>query len=176
MATMIKLKQPSLVLHSHDVPGHRYKMHVSWNLPKGASVRDVVHLILEGYDYSPDLENVVINSHGSRGRIWAGGLYRPAINRYNVDVFGELRGKNIGTIWIVACEVAKGPTGSEFCRRMARAAGCHVVASDVEQYVERGFLGANGTIDFYEGLVYQWDSSGQMATARFDGSDIPGAF
>jgi hypothetical protein len=173
---MISLKQPSLILHSHDAPGYLHKMTVTWTLPQGASARDVVHYILEAYDYAPDLQNVVLSSHGARGKIKMGGLGRPAINRYNVDAFGELRGRNIGTIWILSCEVAKGAFGSEFCRRMATASGCTVVAGDVVQLAPgKSHAYPFGYIDYYEGPVYQWDSAGRMSTARNDGSDISGA-
>src|SRR5262245_6620982 len=170
---MIQLKPPSVVLHSHDVPGYRYKMQVSVSLLKGASPRDVVNGIIDAYDYAPELRNVVINAHGARAKIKVGGLNRLGINICNVDLFSQLADKKIGTIWIVACEVAKGAFGKDFCARMAKASGCNVVASDYEQYVETPSV-PFGCIDFYEGSVFRWDSSGSMTTSTSNGAGIPG--
>lgn len=172
---MIRLKQPTLVLHSHDAPGYKPKMHISWNLPKGATPHDVVSRILDGQDYSPDLQNVVINSHGSSGKIWAGGLNRLSIKRSNVDLFGLLRNKITCTIWIFGCEVAKGAKGSNFCANMAKAASCNVIASDIVQLAP-GISHPYGYIDYYEGTVYRWNPSGTLSICSSNGAGAPGVY
>jgi hypothetical protein len=148
-------------------------MHISWTLPKGASVHDVVNMILEAHEYAGDLENVVINAHGAPGKIYAGGASRSPIKRSNVDLFGKVR-KNIkGTIWVVACEVACGSKGGEFGRALARAADCDVVASAWNQYVETPTCPFGG-IDLYEKSAFHWEASGKVSAHRTDGAGVPG--
>ena len=170
---MIVLKHPSLVLHAHDVPGYKYEMHVSWNLPKGASVHDVANWILDAHEYAGDLQNVVLNAHGASGKIWAGGTTRMAIHRYNVDVFRKVNGRIGATIWIIACEVARGDKGTDFCSRLARAAGCNVVASTMEQYVEKPTC-PFGCVDDYEPPAFRWDPSGKLSICHSRGAGLPG--
>lgn len=170
---MIRLKQPALVLHSHDVPGYKHQMHITWNLPKGATAHDVVSRILDAQDYSPDLQNVVINAHGASGRFFAGGLGRRSIKRGNVDLFGMLRNKITCTIWILACQVAKGSKGGDFCAAMARAVDCNVIASTIDQFAER-ISYPFGYIDYYEAPVFRWNPAGALSICSSDGSGIPG--
>ena len=72
---MIKLRQPSLVLHSCDVPGYKYIMSTSWIMPRGSTASNVVSWINMAIQSSPELylHNVVINCHGSPGAIHVGG-------------------------------------------------------------------------------------------------------
>lgn len=172
---MIKLKQPSLVLHSHDVPGYKYQMWQSWVMPKAATAKDVVYWILYARDHSPELwlRNVVINCHGHDGKLYVGGDGQPTINNYNVGAFSELKGKDLGTIWLVACQVANTGIGKYFCEHMAQLAGCSVVAADANQYVETGTC-PFGCVDNYEGHTFEWDSSGKKRPAGQDGGGIPG--
>ncbi len=166
---MIDMKQPSLVLHSHDVPGYKYKMWATWNVPDKMPVSTLVDWIIWAIDHSPNLrlDNVVINCHGSPGYLHIGS----GIGVNNLDPFTRLRNKGaIGTIWIVACQVSDGKympnacpvdsnNGPYFCSRLAAAAGCYVVASDKTQYVDIGYYLALcpwGYIDDYEGNVYRY--------------------
>lgn len=171
---MIKLKQPSLALHSHDVPSYRYQMWQTWVMPEEATGQDVVNWILYARNHSPELmlRNVVINCHGEDGRLYVGGDGNPTINNYNVGIFGTLRGKDIGTIWLIACEVANTFKGRYFCEHLAQLVGCSVVAADEEQY---GVTYCPwGCVDNYEGHTYEWDGSGKKRPATQDGSGIPG--
>lgn len=165
---MIKMKQPSLVLHSCDVPGYKYEMWKSWKMPKGASANDVVYWINWAVDHSPELalSNVIINCHGSPGFLHVGGS-GSGFGVGSVSVFNSLRTKSIGTIWIVACEVAKdkagGTSGKIFCSGLAKAAGCRVIASDKKQHVDFVFEWISspyGTIDDYESPVYEFSPAG----------------
>lgn len=171
---MIKLKQPSLVLHSCDVPGYRYEMWASWKMPKGASPMDVLYWILYARDQTPELwlRNVVINCHGNDGLLAVGGNGQPTMNGNNIGIFTQLRGKDLGTIWLVACLVANTGKGKNFCQHLAQLAGCSVVAADTEQ------VGAIwcpwGWVDNFEGQTYEWDASGKRSMVAEDGSGIPG--
>ncbi len=171
---MIKLKQPSLVLHSCDVPGQKYQMWESWVRPKAARPMDVVYWILYARDQTPELwlRNVVINCHGLDGKLFVGGDGQPTVNNYNVGIFDKLRGKDLGTIWLVACKVANTGIGKYFCEHMAQLAGCSVVAADASQYVDA--YCPWGCVDNYEGHTYEWDASGKRALVSGNGAGIPG--
>jgi hypothetical protein len=174
---MIKLRQPSLVLHSCDVPGYKYLMWKSWNMPRGASASDVVYWINYAINCSPEqsLANVVINCHGGPGKIHVGGCndFENGITGGNkitagdLAVFKNIKRGSLGTIYIVACEVTKAGASSQigvnFCNEMAINAGCFVVAADEIQSVDLDFESTHpyGCIDDYEGNVSEfWPSGG----------------
>lgn len=174
---MIKLRQPSLVLHSCDVPGYKYQMWKTWKMPRGASASDVVYWINWGIDNSPELElhNVVINCHGSPGGLHVGGCDDSkkkitggkAIYAGDLGVFKGVRRGSLGTIYIVACEVTKSvgesKIGPNFCSQLAINAGCFVVAADKIQSVDfwyQVFHHPYGSIDDYEGNVTEFGPSG----------------
>lgn len=168
---MIKLKQPALALHSYNVPGYKYRMWQTWKMPATATARNVVFWIQWAIDHSPELylHNVVINCHGSPGYLHIG--EKTGIGVEDLGVFVELRQKQaVGTIWIVACEVAgeqdsQGRLGKHFCSELAKAAGCSVVAADKLQYVDVGFylrFCPDNCIDDYEGVVYRWNAAGSQ--------------
>ncbi len=174
---MIKLRQPSLVLHSCDVPGYKYRMKTSWEMPRGASANDVVYWINYAINASDEayLHNVVINCHGSPGGLHVGGCNNSkkgitggsAIWAGDLGVFKGVKRGSLGTIYIVACEVASDKTtaklGTNFCSQLAINAGCFVVAADKIQSVDFWFQVFNhpyGAIDDYEGNVIEFSPSG----------------
>jgi hypothetical protein len=181
----ISLVQPSLLLNSYAFTdlfgGCGMFMETTWNCPKNTRPKDIVNWILYVYNQTPNkhLHNVVLNFHGVSGEIYVGeaspesnyrGTYTPAtyisIDPNNVGVFSALKGKNIGTIWIHSCSVAKGYKGKYLCRKMAEFAGCKVVAAEEDQ--EEWWPSINvifmsrGSIDDYEGPVYLWDAKGNQ--------------
>ena len=168
---MIKLRQPSLVLHSVDVPGYKYRMKTTWKMPRGASASDVVYWINWAIDNSSELElhNVLINCHGSPGAIHVGGSGTggKAIHAGDLGVFKGVRPGSLGTIYIVACEVTKSVGGSRlganFCSQLAINAGCFVVASEAIQRVDfwyQVFSHPYGSFDDYEGRVTEFGPGG----------------
>ena len=164
------MRQPSLVLHSHDVPGYRYQMWKTAELPRGVNAMNVVNWIHWGIEHSPELylHNVIINCHGAPGALLIGGDGSNKIECGNVGVFNSLRQKGaVGTIWLVACRVAENSgmgypkwfLGPKFCSALAQAAGCEVAAADVKQRVDvpyNYFYHPFGTIDDFEGKVYRF--------------------
>lgn len=185
---MIRLSEPSMVLHSFDVPGYKYKMWQTIHMPKLTVVTDVVNWILWGINNSPEmyLDNVVINCHGAPGGLVIGEkelIFNPDkksewISSKNVGAFAPVKQRgSLGTIWIVACEVGskskkkKDKNGNEFwtsdgqffCSEFAKAAGCYVVAADKVQRVNAGFYlrsCPDNCIDKFEGTAYRWDPQG----------------
>lgn len=169
---MIRLEQPALAMHSFDVPGYKYKMQYTVNLPQTATVYNAITTILLYIKKTENkfLENVVINCHGSPGHLYVG--ENNTINRGNLGIMNLLKsnGQKVGTLWLVACTIVGYPhsivqIGSYFCAELARAAGCYVVAAQQFQYVNPGlylrFCPAN-CIDDYEGTVYRWDKNGNQ--------------
>jgi len=181
---MITLKQPSLVLHSYNVPGYKYQMETTWQMPKNATAANIVSWILYARNRSSELmlNNVVINSHGDPGYIYTGANASgdTGIGVEDIGVFKDLRGKDIGTIWIVACSVAstgKWRNGKQFCSVLAKTAGCGVVAADAQQHVDASFymrFCPSRCIDDYEGGVYYWGADGSESRGAVDGSGLPG--
>lgn len=165
---MIKLKQPSLVLHSVDVPGYKYTSWKYWKMPHAARPADLLYWIQWGIDHSPEmyLHNVVINCHGSPGALHIGGTgYK--FQQGSESVLRPLRSKgSIGRILIVACEVASdksGDLGKSFCANIAKESGAPVVAADALQSVDfwyQNFSHPYGTIDDYEGTAYEFSPAG----------------
>jgi len=167
---MIKLKQPSLVLHSCDVPGYKYTSWQYWKMPKGASAGNLVYWMNWGIEHSPEmyLHNIVINCHGSPGFLHIGGS-GVGFGDGQESVLRPLRSKGaIGRIIIVACEVAadsdgNGRLGKAFCTRIAEESGAFVLAADALQSVDfwyQVFSHPFGTIDDFEGTVYEFSPAG----------------
>ena len=177
---MIKLRQPSLVLHSWDVPGYKYLMWKSWTMPKGATASNVVFWINNAIDTSPEMElhNVVINCHGTPGKLHVGGSWN-TISSGDLGIFKQVRQGSLGTIYIVACEILKDTdsngVGHLFCSQLAINAGCFVVAADALQSVDfiyEYLRHPYGSIDDYEGNVTEFGPSGR--SQRWNPNDATG--
>jgi hypothetical protein len=173
------MQQPSMVVHACDVPGYRYKMDVTCTVPGTFTVSSLVDLIVKAAEKTDDgLRNLIFNSHGSAGYLWLG----KGIGTADVGQFKRLKGKGIGTIWIVACNVGEtddvnNVVPSSFCADLARATGCDVVSADVPQYVDGGFefwsfFVPNGYIDDYEGVVTRYSPSGKTKILGQDGAGV----
>jgi hypothetical protein len=174
---MIKMKQPALVVHSHDVPGYKYQMMFTWKLLPKATPKQIVNWILNAKDgyfgaKRNRLENLIINCHGGPGKLYIGGKRNPAFDIMDVHYFSVLRRLNVGTIWLVACQVADqegvatGGLGKMFCTALAQESGCDVIASACNQYVNPGFYlrgSPFGFIDGFEGLTYRFKPNGDHA-------------
>jgi hypothetical protein len=184
---MIKLKQPALALHACDTQGYRFQMRTSWDMYPRATINDVIYWILYARDRTPELmlPNVVIDCHGDSAKLLIGGekidwSIGDSINIFNVGQFSQLRGKDIGTIWLHSCWVAWPPAGPEFCQAMAIASGCNIVASKYPQHTagmppKKGiYKYPFGCIDNFEGPTYCWNAHGSVSQIGQDGSGAPG--
>jgi hypothetical protein len=170
---MIMMKSPSLVLNSHDVPWPKYRMWETVNLEKGATDETVVNHIIRVNRLALEHEqtqllNVVINCHGAPGQLSVGGDGFKSLDKNNLGRFGLLAKRNIGTLWLVACNAAAEPEGKHFCQMLAHVSKCLVVAADKSQSVGVwGGLrilqgGGGGQIDEYEGNVFSFAPMGMM--------------
>jgi hypothetical protein len=167
---MIALKQPSLILNSFEVRSHySFSMWRTWNMPKGANSKDVVNWIAMACDHSPELQlhHVIIHAHAEDGLIVVGrdpDGSANSINQWNVADFRALKSKDIGCIWLHACSPAATNFGARFCLQLAANSGTTVVAAADEQREPKLiwstlFIPA-GSIDDYEGAVYQFSEDG----------------
>lgn len=173
---MIKMKSPSLVINSHDAPFPKYKMWETINADEGMNVTMLVNEIIRVYrvtleDEDSGLSNIIINCHGSGGVLSIGGKgrYNDALTIQNVPYFSLLKKRRIGTIWLVACEAAKGSWGKELCLALAFHTSSLVVASDESQ--DTGLWGGYRVftaplthhIDEFEGTVFGFYPSGSVS-------------
>jgi hypothetical protein len=176
---MIKMKNPSLAVNSNDVPGPDYRMWETVDADRGMTADDLVgeivrvnRLALEYY--RTPLQNIVINCHGldGGGGLAIGGQGKELLTVRNASAFSVLKGKNLGTIWLVACQAARNSAGKTLCQAIASASGSQVVAGEDDQEVGRwgafrirnsgfaGFGGGRGLIDEYEGKVFSFTPAG----------------
>jgi Domain of unknown function (DUF4347) len=168
---MIRMIEPSLGINTHDVPGPLYKMWQTVSADQGANVAALVEYIseaqrvsLENFGYR--LRNIVINSHGDPGALYLGGLGNTPIRKGDLSALAPLKRSTAGsgTIWVVACEIAAGSGGKDFCQSLAITTGYQVVAGTVDQEV--GFwdgykmLYIKNAIDEFEGDVFGFYASG----------------
>lgn len=139
-------------------------------MPKGASVGNLAYWMHWGIDHSPELylHNVVINCHGSPGFLHIGGSGL-GFGEGEEAALRSLRSKGaIGRIIIVACQVAaEGEAskrlGKAFCTNIAQETGAFVLAADALQSVDfwyENFSHPFGTIDDFEGTVYEFNPAG----------------
>jgi Domain of unknown function (DUF4347) len=173
---MISLTQPALALSSFDAPGYEFNMWRTWKMPKSAKSRDVIYWISYACDIAPELmlKHVVLNTHGYDGGIVTG--KGGSVNESNVMDFSPLRAKDIGTIWLLGCEVAATGKGLRFCSQIAKIAGCDVIAGDVTQESWNAVAGTvfmpSGNIDDYEGNVYRFGPDGSQEAIYPNGGDF----
>lgn len=162
----IKLYGKTAVMHSHDVPGYKYRMDWGYNVPAtvtASSMASWVNAIAK--DPKKPIQSLVINCHGSPGHLHIG----TGIGKLETATFAPLRSTGLMYIWIVACELAAkgagiapgGSDGAFFLSKLAQASGAKVIASDRTQWVNFPWVPRNH-IDIYEGAVYTYDSDGQL--------------
>lgn len=167
----IVMDQPSMSLNSVDVPGPHYKMWKTMSMAEGISPFQVVNTIASTHfalqSQGSALINTVINCHGYEGGygLSTGGHGKPGITIQNVGLFGLLKPLNVGPIWLVACQAARGATGIAFCQKLAVAAGTVVMAGEDDQDLGLRqsymyYVGPHGSIDEYEGIVYLFYPNG----------------
>src|SRR5271165_790021 len=130
-ATMLMLKSPSLVINSHDVPGPDYRMWETVSAPPGMDswgvVKEIIRVNRLALEHEgTQLLNIVINCHGldGGGALFVGGSdgddeKRTAIRIETVNNFSLLKQRNLGTIWLVACQAARGNMGRQLCQQLA---------------------------------------------------------
>jgi hypothetical protein len=176
---MIKMEQPSFCFNSCDIGEPYYEIWRTMVGPKGMTPRQLVGAIATANQaalnsWGCPLVNVIINSHGTFGSIYIGGLKKPngeyehPMDEDDLGVFGVLKSLKIDTIWLVSCRAAFGKTGPSFCQTLANVAGTEVIAADGQQIVTAWqgielFLAGNGYIDDFEGTVYSFTQGKGMA-------------
>lgn len=183
----IEIPQPSIALNSHDVPGTKYDMWETWNVPANNTASDIMlKSMILGICADEDMKCLVINCHGNYGKgtnssgnpklISTGGFglsLGQGINLNNVNEFGQIRDM-FKCIVIIACGTAtvtnpgQHGDGSLLCSEIARAANAYVIAPKTLQLGTKMKLPKNH-IDNFEGVVVRYNTSGAL-----DGSSLLG--
>jgi hypothetical protein len=139
---------------------------------RGMTTHSMVGEILRANQIALDAQhsqllNIVINCHGLEGggSLSIGGKGLPGIDIKTAGEFASLKSRNIGTIWLVACQAAAGVGGKLLCQNLATVSGCQIVAADTDQDVGawgsyRIVAGSAGIIDEFEGIVYSFTPIG----------------
>lgn len=177
---MITIPQPSMALNAVDVPGAKFKMWNTWDVP-GHETPDhimqwsarVAATAQGGY-----LRARIINCHGYYGRDGNGRLVGgfgvklgKGIYRADTRKFSALKGKVRGII-ITACGTARialqgalgDGDGHAFCREIAQHSGAYVFAGTTHQQGDIWL--PFGKIDDFEGLVVGYSPRGEMIWSR----------
>jgi hypothetical protein len=90
-----------------------------------------------------------------------GGIGKHGLHKRVLGVLGVLKPFNIGTFWLVSCEIAAEDSGKSFCQELAKVVGALVIASDSSQEATFGQVAelvitfANAINDF-GGTVYSF--------------------
>lgn len=171
----ISIAQSSMALNSHDVPGARYRMWNTWDVPANDNAEHILSWCATVAAGAPGgyLKFLIINCHG-----WYGGSGRSATGGYGLSLgtgirradtgrFSRLRGL-VANIWITACGTARisnpgtsgDGDGNLFCSEIARAANCYVVAATTHQVGDLWL--SDNEIDDFEGLVVRYNPSGAV--------------
>lgn len=171
---MITIEQPAMVwncIQDWYIPD--YKMQNSYQVDKNTKPYDIIsntESVALGFSGSK-IKNLIINSHGSPGKIYAG----TGIEIKEAEFFKRLAGK-VETIWIIACNVAyiewksDGSIihdGNMFISAISQYAMCKVKASTA---IQKGnpFI-KFGQIDDWEGDVYTYYNG---AVIEFNGKKV----
>lgn len=168
---MIRMESPSFAFNSVDVPGPDYRMWQTFSGALGFTAAELSNKINEVNRVAweregTQLRNIIINCHGADGGLAIGGKGQRHLDLTNLGVFFWMKGKNLGTIWLVACQAANGGESKQFCRTLAMTTGCQVVASDEDQ--DTGVWGSIrlvtslNNIDEFEGTVFGFTANGGL--------------
>lgn len=178
---MIEIPQPSIALNSHDVPGTKYEMTDTWDVPATETARSILRktAVLSICAAADGLKCLIINSHGRYGKginsdgstklISTGGFglsLGMGITLGNVNEFSQLRGM-VKCIIIVACGAAyttiagTNGDGALLCGEIAKASGAYVIAPKTVQ-IERIIKMPKNHIDNFEGVVCRYNPAGSL--------------
>jgi len=124
-----QLDQPSMSLNAPDTPV-RYQMKYSLKVSKDTSVDEVIAAVAT----KSHLRHLVISCHGygdsSQGPflVIGKGFREVKDAKKFTPLYSVLAG---GVVWIGACSVCGTVAGVDFCKGIASAAGCYVVAPGI---------------------------------------------
>jgi hypothetical protein len=176
---MIRLEVPSFCFNSYDIGLPHYRMWRSIVGDDGMTPSQLAGEIDKANQaalqtFKTSLQNIILNTHGFDGGLWIGGIWdwdhkdRKAMHKDDLGVFGILKPHNVGTIWIVAYDIAESAKGQSFCQTLANVVGTQVIASDTSQEVttwqgiELASVWFYNYIDDFEGTVYSFTPAGGM--------------
>jgi hypothetical protein len=161
-----------MALHSHNVPGFKYRLWHNWDVPKDDPVDHMLGKVATVARTAPggQLQVVVINCHGRYNDGPTGGYgltIGENILRCHTSKFSVLQGL-VGTIIITACGTARisplnaqgDGDGNLFCCEIAKNSGAYVIAATTTQLGDDWL--PDDTIDDFEGLTLRYDPQGAV--------------
>ena len=180
---MIKMQSPSFCFNSGDVGTPLYDMWQTLDAPVGIEPSRVAAAIWSANQaalgvFGKSLQNVVINCHGNKVGLLTGGIGKHGLHKAVLGVLGILKPFNMGTFWLVSCEIAAEDSGKSFCQELAKTVGALVIASDSSQEATFGQVAelvitcANAINDF-GGTVYSFSPSGGIRKGIDPLQDVP---
>jgi hypothetical protein len=116
--TWIALDAPHAAFNAPDTPVP-YKLQHNSTINYGENLADMVKRVPEG------AKHLVISCHGQPHGVL---LIGENLSIDNVKDFSLFKKIGLKVIWIGGCSVAGTPQGTEFCKAIAKNAGCYVVA------------------------------------------------
>jgi hypothetical protein len=181
---MIKMKDPSFCFNSGDVGTPLYDMWRTLDAPEGIPPSRVAAAIWSANQeglavLGQSLQNVVINCHGNRYGLLTGGIGKHGLHKQVLGLLGILKPLNMGTFWLVSCDVAAEDSGKSFCQELAKVVGALVIASDSSQEASFGQVAelviatAAHAINDFDGTVYSFSPSGVMRKGIDPLKDVP---
>jgi hypothetical protein len=170
----ISIPQPSMALHSWNVPGWKYEMYNTWFLSQTEEMQHIADWTTEVASGAPgsSLRCLVLNAHGACGRVALSTV--ATLTTTETAKFAQMKGK-VTHILIIACSVIGVKAGDNknfwsdpgvnMTRQLARQTGARVYAANVPQSVElsASLLGGKGDIDEFEGDILHMPPDGRAS-------------
>jgi len=159
---MITINQPAIALNDVRVKTS-YWMRGTQSIEENESCVRIFERVVQFAKAEDDGKiNVVINCHGTPGRLQIG----QGVGRSDLPMFSLWYGI-VEKIWITSCGVGfidsegSETDGNYFCSQMAKWANCYVVAPTETQFSEEKIY-PFGEIDSFEGLVLSYGPKGDV--------------
>jgi hypothetical protein len=152
--SMIELDPFQMALNSWDTPVP-YKMKYNKQVPGNMDPQSIINEVVA----KTSMKHLVISCHGEadpqKGPFLALGS---GFRMEHADLFQQLYPVVTSVIWIGACAVAGSAEGIQFCKRMAKASGCYVVAPGIT--IPRSVVGINQVEMFANSMAHYFDPDG----------------
>ena len=182
---MIDIQSPHMGLNDERAPVF-VQMWNTWKVTQSDTKSHIIEWVAHVAQSAPGgkLKELVISCHGAPGYLQLG----QGFGQGDVELFRGWNGL-VDKIWLRACLVARiiGPgtakegdgaflsalnmqgNGDAFCKALAKAAGCYVVAATELQSSRRygqTWKLPYGKIDTYEGLVLSYNPDGTVGWSQ----------
>jgi hypothetical protein len=178
---MFKLDRPSMAVNDPRVSSggfmQRFQMENSWDIAAGESRQHIIDWVAAVASKADGgkLKNLVLNCHGLPAYL----QLRQGFDGSQIPMFAAWNGL-VEKIWLPVCLVAQIPTpaqqsqynatyptmktgdGNVFCSRLAKTAGCYVIAS-TEMQCDALVTVPVDQMTSFEGLILSYGPDGNIS-------------